>query len=126
MRIRLIVERADFPVSAALVEGLGLGKCLVGFETKEGNAPFPREVLETLQDTPPDPQAAGGCSDPHAFDLAIVGMALEGTAPDWLTIQGCEEEEPLRRGELLGIRRNAERRIEAGFEARGQLLEIAF
>src|SRR6476646_257850 len=124
MRVWLVVEGADFAISTALVERLGLGKCLVGFETKHRKAPFPREVLEAIQDALPDAEAAGRRRDPHALDLAIGRMALQGAASDRLVIQCGQDEEPMRRRELLCGRRYAERWIETCLEARGELFEI--
>src|SRR5579859_1652974 len=125
MRIRLVVEGTDFAIAATLVERLSLGKRLVRLQTKQRKPPFPRKSLETIQDALPDAEPAGGRRDPHALDLAIGRMALQGAAPDRLVIQCGQDEEPVRRCELPRSRRYAERGIETGLEPRGQFLEIA-
>src|SRR5512135_2756474 len=125
MRIRLVVEGTDFAIAAPLVERLGLGKRLVRLQTKQRKAPFPRERLETIQNALPDAEPAEGGRDPHALDLAMGRMALQGAAADRLVIQCGQDEEPMRRCELACSRRYAARGIETGLEPRGQLLEIA-
>src|SRR6266566_2358166 len=52
-------------------------------------------------------------------------MALQRTAPDRLAVQRGHDEKTLGRREVRGGKRNAERGIEAGLEARGELLEVA-
>src|SRR2546425_1693624 len=94
MRIRLIVEGPHLAVSTAPVEGLRLGQGLVGLEPEERHAPFPRQVLEPLQDTFPNPQATGSRGDPHALDLAIVRTAPQRTASDGLAVQRGHDEKP--------------------------------
>src|SRR2546430_6648143 len=59
-------------------------------------------------------QAAGRGRDPHALDLATVGMALQRTAPDRLAVQRGHDEKTLGRREVRGSKRNTARGIEAG------------
>src|SRR5207248_10195692 len=96
MRIWLIVKGPHLAVSTAPVEGLPLGQGLVGLEPEQRHAPFPRQGLEPLQDTFPNPQATANRSDPHALDLAINGTASQRTASDAPADQHGHREKPLR------------------------------
>src|SRR5688572_624057 len=125
MGIGLVVEGADFAISTALVEGLGLGKRLVRFETEKWKALFPRELLETMQDALPNAEAARRRPDPHALDLAIGRMALQGPAPNRLAVQRGQDEEAVRRRELLGGGRYAHGGIVACLEARVEFFVVA-
>src|SRR5947207_13778920 len=125
MRIWLIVKGPHLAVSTAPVEGLRLGQGLVGLEPEQRHAPFPRQVLEPLQDTFPEPQATGSRCDPHALDLAIIRTASQRTASDGLAVQHGHDEKPLRRREVRRRRRNTAGGVEAGLEARGELGEVA-
>src|SRR6266480_6214538 len=125
MRVRLVIERPHLAVSAAPVEGLRLGQGLVGLEPEQRYAPFPRQGLEPLQDAFPNAQSAGRRGDPHALDLATVGVALERTAPNRLAVQPGHDQKPLWRRDVRCSNRNTEGGVEAGLEARGELFEVA-
>src|SRR5438067_11715207 len=124
MRIWLIVKAPHLAVSTAPVEGLRLDQGLVGLEPQRRQAPFPRQGLEPLQDTFPDPQTTGSRGDPHALDLAIVRTAPQRTASDGLAVQRGHDEKPLRRREVRRGRRNTASGVEAGLEARGDLGDV--
>jgi hypothetical protein len=62
VRVGLIIEALHFTVSTGLVERLGFGERLVGFETQQGNAPLPRELLDPLQDALADAKATARSS----------------------------------------------------------------
>src|SRR5207245_4629761 len=119
MGVGFVVEGPHFTISARLVERLRLGQGLIRLEPQSGNAPLPRQFLETLQDALPDPHPTTSYGDPHPLDLAEVRMTLEGAAPHRLAIQGGEKKVPVRRRELLRRCGNAARRIEPGLEALG-------
>src|SRR5437867_1090646 len=125
VRIRFVVKRADFAISAASIQRLGFGERLIGFETEHWKAPLPREILQTMQDALTNPEAARGWRHPHALDFAVGCMALQRATSDGFALQHGQKEEPVRRREVLGGRRDAALRVEAGFEARGELLEVA-
>src|SRR5205814_7707038 len=125
MRIWLIVKGPHLVVSTAPVEGLRLGQGLAGLEPEQRHAPFPRQGLEPLQDTFPDPQTTGSRGDPHALDLAIIRTASQRTASDGLAVQHGHDEKPLRRREVRRSRRNTAGGVAAGLEARGELGEVA-
>src|SRR5713101_827172 len=100
MRVGLVIEGANFPVSTAPVEGLSLGQRLVGLEPEQRNTPLERQRFEPLEDPLPDPQAACRRRDPHPLDLAEVSVALEGAAPDRFAMQRGEEKAAVRRRQL--------------------------
>src|SRR5437867_3866624 len=77
VRIRFVVKRADFAISAASIQRLGFGERLIGFETEHWKAPLPREILQTMQDALTNPEAARGWRHPHALDFAVGCMALQ-------------------------------------------------
>src|SRR5438309_11261936 len=52
-------------------------------------------------------------------------MALQRTAPDRLAVQRGHDEKTLGRREVRGSKRNTARGIEAGLEARRELLVVA-
>src|SRR2546427_7380018 len=112
MRIGVVVERRYFPEAVASVEGLRLGKGFVGFEPEQRKPPFPREVFEAEEDPGPKAETTGGGRDPHTPDLAIGRMTLQGAAPDWLVVQGGQNEVALRRRELRPRGRAAEGPVE--------------
>src|SRR5437016_5526436 len=125
VRIGLIIERADFAISAASVERMRLSKRLVGFQTKKREVPLPCQVLQTKQDALADAKPAGGWRHPHPLDFAIARMALQSAAADGFPVECRQNQEPLRRRQGLRVGRNAARRIEASLEALGKLLEVA-
>src|SRR5712691_1757198 len=100
MRVWLVVERRYFAEAVAPVEGLRLGKGLVGFEPEQRQPPFPRELLEAEQDPGAQAETTGGGRDPHALDLAIRRVTLQGAAPDRRFVQGGQNEIAPRRREL--------------------------
>src|SRR6266849_3908322 len=125
MRVGLVVERRYFAKAVAPVEGLGLGQRLVGFESEQRKPSLSREILEVKQDPGPNAETTGGGRDPHALDLAKSRMTLQGAAPDRLSMERRQHEVTVRWRELPGRGRDAERRIETGFETGPELVEIA-
>src|SRR6266851_9958013 len=125
MRVKLGVERRYFAKAVAPVEGLGLGQRLVGFESEQRKPSLAREVLEVMQDPGPNAETTGGGRDPHALDLAKSRMTLQGAAPDRLSMERRQHEVAVRWRELPRRGRDAERRIETGFETRPELVEVA-
>src|SRR6266851_3759526 len=125
MRVGLVIEAANFPVSAAPVEGLSLGQRLVGLEPEQRDTPLERQRFEPLEDALPDPQASCRRRDPHPLDLTEVPVALEGAAPDRLALQRGEEKAAVRRRQLFRRRGYPAARIETCLEPCGQLIEIA-
>src|SRR2546428_3950861 len=125
MRVWLVIERRYFAEAVASVEGLRLGKGLVGFEPEQRKPPFPREVFEAEEEPGPKAETTGGGRDPHSLDLAIGRMTLQRAAPDRLLVQGGQNEVTARRRELRRRGGCGERRIEAGFEPYCQFLEVA-
>src|SRR4029077_20593187 len=118
MRVRLVVERRDFAKAVAPVQGLGLGQRLVGFESEQRKPSPSREVLEVMQDPGPNAETTGGGRDPHALDLAVARVTLQGAAADRLSSEDEQHEVAVRWRELPGRGRDVARRIETGFETR--------
>src|SRR5207302_8274844 len=86
---------------------------------------LPREVFQVDQDPGPKAETTGRGRDPHPLDLAVARVALQGAAPDRLSVQRGQDEVAARRRELLRRRRYAERGVVAGFEPGRELLEVA-
>src|SRR2546421_11075133 len=111
MRVRLVVERRYFAEAVAPVERLRFGESLVGFQPEQRQAALPCEVFQVGQDPGPEAETTGRGRDPHALDLAIARVALQGAAPDRLSVQRGQDEVAARRRELLRRRRYAERGV---------------
>src|SRR2546429_3239477 len=92
---------------------------------EQRKAPLSREVFQMKQDPGPEAETTGRLCDPHALDLAMGRVTLQCAAPDWLFVQRGHHEVALRRRQLRGRGRYAERGIVAGFEPGREFLEIA-
>src|SRR5438876_7829444 len=126
MRVWLVVERRYFAEAVAPVEGLRLGKSLVGFQPEQRKPPFPRQLFEIVQDSGSQAETTDRGRDPHTLDLTIGRMTLQGAASHRLSVPAGQNEVALRRRELRRHDRDTARRIDAGFETGRQLLEVAF
>src|SRR5436190_801870 len=123
--VRLVVEGLDLAVSAAAVERDGLAQGTVRLESNDLNSRVPGVPLQLLQQTPPEPKPTCLGRDPHPLQLGRPArMKLERPTADRLMTQARDEQSAGRWRQLVRIGGDAERRVEAGLEARIQLGEI--
>src|SRR5205814_8761888 len=82
------------------------------------------ELLEAAQNPGPEAQTAGGGRHPHALDLAMGRVTLQGAAPDRLPVQGGQDEVATRGREVIRRGRYAARGVVAGVEPGRELREV--
>src|SRR2546428_12897391 len=66
---RSVIERRYFAEAVAPIEGLRLGKGLVGFEPEPRKPPCARQRFEAEEDPGPEADTTSGGRDPHTLDL---------------------------------------------------------
>src|SRR2546430_6245740 len=127
MRIRLVVERLDFRVSATAIQRLRFLKRPMGLEPERAPSHIVRTPLQHFENAPADAEAARVGGDPHALDLADHSiLQFERTAPDRPTAEAGDDEDAGGRREFIGVRGGALCRGEAGVEPARQLAEKLF
>src|SRR5262249_31221218 len=127
MRIRLIVEGLDFKISALAIQRLRFFEGPVGLQPERAPAKFPCMRFQRFEDAPTDAEPARIGSDPHALDFANRSIFhFEGAATDGLTADAGDDEDAGGWRQFIRVCRDGLCRIEAGFEAAGQLAKILF
>src|SRR5271157_6032852 len=127
MRVRVIVEPLDLPVTLLAIEGVGLGQRLVGVEPECRKTHVPRGGLKFPQYAPRDPEAAGGPRHPHPLDFARLTVdALQRAAADRFAVEPCDDEPPSGRRHLRVRGGPVLRRVVAALEPFRELAEIGF
>ena len=121
MGVELVVERGDLLVARRPVQADRLGQDAVGFQPQRANAPGRGRGLQFGQQPAPEPQPADLGGDPHPLDVrGRVVAELEHPAPDRLTAEGGEQEQPGGRGHLVVGGGDAPGRVESVLEAARQ------
>src|SRR5262245_44044224 len=125
MRIRLIVEGLDFKIAALAIQRLRFFESSIGFEPERAHSKISRTRFQRFEDAPTDAEAARIGGDPHAFDFADRSIFhFEGAATDRLTTDAGDDEDAGGWAQFIGVCGDGLCRVEAGFEAAGQLAEI--
>src|SRR5260370_20124271 len=94
MRIRLVVERLDFRVSATAIQRLRFLKRPIGLEPERAHSKIARARFQHFENAPADAEAARVGGDPHALDLADHPLLqFERTAPDRPTAEAGDDED---------------------------------
>src|SRR5260370_40975849 len=127
MRIRLVVERLDFRVSATAIQRLRFLKRPIGLEPERAHSKIARARFPHFENAPADPGAAPVGGDPHALDPADHPLLqFERTAPDRPTAEAGDDEDAGGWREVIGGGGGALFRGEARFEPARPLPEILF
>ena len=124
LRVGVVVVALDVAVARALVHRDRLGEGAVGVQPDRVVAEVGGDLLEVAQQPRPEPGAAPAGVDPHPLDLAHAGTdLLDPAARDRLAVAGGHHERPRARRHVLLVVVVA--RVEAGGEARVELVEVA-
>jgi hypothetical protein len=67
--IGLVIEGFYLLIPAVSVQLDGFNEGAIRFQVKDSDPRFPCEVLQRLEETPPQPKTTRSWSDPHALDL---------------------------------------------------------
>src|SRR6516165_7008054 len=70
MRIRLVVERLDFHVSATAIQRLSFLERPIGLEPERAHSKIARARFQHFENAPSDAETARVGGDPHTLDLA--------------------------------------------------------
>src|SRR5262245_60820929 len=125
MRIRLIVEGLDFKISALAIQRLRFFQSSIRLQPERAHAKFSCMRFQRFEDAPTDAEAARIVSDPHALDFADRSIFhFERAATDGLTADAGEDEDAGGWRQFIGVCGDGLCRVEAGFEAAGQLAKI--
>ena len=102
MRIRFVVERRNLSVTGGPIQRDGFDEGLVGFEPNDARAVSCGAVLELVQESTADAEAARRLGDPHAFELGgFAVVILERAAADWDSTKRCNKKDAKGASQLL-------------------------
>src|SRR5215510_128835 len=125
MRIRLVVEGLDFKIAALAIQRPRFFESSIGFESERAHSKISRTRFQRFENAPTDAETARIGSDPHALDFADSSILhFERAATDGLTAEAGDDEDAGGRRQFIGVSGDALCRVEAGFEAAGQLAKI--